>query len=342
MRVLQTLVDRMRGYGKWLRSSPTPSRANAGMSPDDVIRLVDVLTRCDTQAEVLRHLEEFAREHVADSIRVVPAHLVGGGLTGLPISRTGNPVALLVGSPHPADLSAARSLTVCARVAEIALAALHAREERVAGTVVTERARLAREIHDGLAQQLAFLKMRVAWLKRAPDGVSRKSLDDLEGGLSLALAEARSAITTLRSQPNASITESIANYVQEFGQLSGLTVDVRTTTRDLDVAPRSRVELMRVVQEALNNVRKHARASRIEVELVDRRHGIEVSVRDNGVGIPLERPEAGHFGTAIMRERTEAIGGRLSLERCEGGGTVVRVWVPTETITRAEESVPRF
>lgn len=202
-------------------------------------------------------------------------------------------------------------------------------EEVAAGAVLQERSRLAREIHDGLAQHLAFLKMRVAWLKRSPSSVGIDQLSDIEAVLETALIEARYAITTLRAQPTgASTMDAITDYAREFGQVSGMAVEVTTAGALPDVGPKVRVELLRVVQEALNNVRKHAHARAVHLGIAARGNGIEVTIEDNGSGFDATRSLEGHFGLEIMRERAESVGGTIRIESRPGTGTSICIWAP--------------
>lgn len=202
-------------------------------------------------------------------------------------------------------------------------------EEVAAGAVLQERSRLAREIHDGLAQHLAFLKMRVAWLKRSPNSVGVEQLSDIEGVLETALIEARHAITTLRAQPEgASMMDAITDYAEEFGQVSGIKVSVTIDGMLPSVGPKVRVELLRVVQEALNNVRKHAHAQDVRILIGEREGGIAASIEDTGAGFDATRTLEGHFGLEIMRERAESVGGTIEIDSREGSGTRVSVWVP--------------
>lgn len=202
-------------------------------------------------------------------------------------------------------------------------------EEVAAGAVLQERSRLAREIHDGLAQHLAFLKMRVAWLKRSPASVGFEQLGDIEAVLETALIEARYAITTLRAQPEGTSTmDAITDYAREFGQVSGMAVEVATPGVLPDVGPKVRVELLRVVQEALNNVRKHAQADAVRLRIGARDDGVEVTIEDNGTGFDANRGLEGHFGLEIMRERSESVGGTIRIESVAGSGTCIAIWVP--------------
>jgi two-component system nitrate/nitrite sensor histidine kinase NarX len=203
-------------------------------------------------------------------------------------------------------------------------------EEVAAGAILQERSRLAREIHDGLAQHLAFLKMRVAWLQRSSKSDDTSQLKDIESVLETALIEARHAITTLRAEPEGTSTaEAIDAYAQEFGQVSGLTVEVTSDSDVADVGPKTRVELLRVVQEALNNVRKHAQASNVSITILPDGTGMAVTIKDDGKGFSSDQNLNGHFGLEIMRERAESVGGSLDVRSFPDAGTQVCIWVPT-------------
>lgn len=197
-----------------------------------------------------------------------------------------------------------------------------------------ERNRLGREIHDGIAQQLAFLKMQVGWLRRTPERVDAPQLERIEKGLEMALIEARHAIATLRAEPSdASTGEMIAAYLEEFGQVSGLNVEIDRSDGLPEVAATARVELLRIVQEALNNVRKHALADNVRVSICPDTSGVRIDIRDNGSGFETGQDLEGHFGLSIMRERAESVGGTLEIESAVGEGTCLHVWIPASDTT---------
>jgi signal transduction histidine kinase len=180
--------------------------------------------------------------------------------------------------------------------------------------------------------------MRIAWLQRARDALDDAQLRDIESVLETALIEARHAITTLRARPiGTSTPEAIAGYAEEFGQVSGLEVEVQTAADTPEVGPKTAVELLRVVQEALNNVRKHAEASHVEVEMSQSGSGLRVRILDNGRGFTTGGALQGHFGLEIMRERTESLGGTLTITSTPGQGSQVDVWVPSRDFEAAEE-----
>lgn len=210
-------------------------------------------------------------------------------------------------------------------------------EEVAAGAIVEERSRLAREIHDGLAQHLAFLKMRVSWLQRSNAPIETKQLKDIESVLETALIEARHAITTLRADVQSTTThEAIQGYAEEFGQVAGLRVAVEGAEDMPEVGPKARVELLRVVQETLNNIRKHAQATEVTVSMSHDDSGVEVSVRDNGHGFQVDQTLEGHFGLQIMSERAQSVNGRFEVVSTPGTGTLVRIWVPRQEAETAD------
>lgn len=289
----------------------------------------------DAMATQLMRLDEKAANDPAESHRVVVAF--GNG----PERHTALGVPLIVGdrrlgmlvvdAAHEGDFGAedVRLLRSFGAQASVLLERSLLYEEVAAGAVLEERSRLAREIHDGLAQHLAFLKMRVAWLQRSPANLELSHLVDIEGVLETALTEARQAITTLRMAPQGtSAADAIATYAEEFGQVSGLKVEVESLDGVPDIGPKARVELLRIVQEALNNVRKHSHAHHVRVIIAPSDGNLEVRVQDDGVGFEVDNDFQGHFGMDIMSERAQSIGANLQVVSSLIGGTEVRIAVP--------------
>jgi signal transduction histidine kinase len=156
-----------------------------------------------------------------------------------------------------------------------------------------------------------------------------KHLHDIEGVLATALTEARQAISTLRSDTGATTTpEALASYLEEFGRVSGLKLEVRQDDQLPEVGPKVRVELLRVVQETLNNVRKHSGATNVDVEMTSDEEWFTICIQDNGKGFDPSSTPAGHFGVAIMRERAESVGGTFEVSSVRNQGTRVKVAVP--------------
>ena len=193
-----------------------------------------------------------------------------------------------------------------------------------------ERARVAREIHDGLAQDLWLAKLAASRLAGHPtlDEAGRSLCADLLRSIDSGLAEARTAFLAMRAGASSTITmsELIRRQAEEFSDRFGIRVEC-----DLDdaspVSPHIAVEVMRVVGEALNNVRKHAASRRVLVRMEQQARSIMLSIRDDGVGFDPAQCTDG-FGRQSMHERAELIGGRLSIASTPGRGTTVRLRVP--------------
>jgi signal transduction histidine kinase len=195
---------------------------------------------------------------------------------------------------------------------------------------VAERARLAREIHDGLAQDLWLAKLTASKLARHlisdPEGLAlcEEVLRSIDSGL----AEARTAVLAMRPDTESALTlsELVERQAEEFSDRFGIRVDCHVENGQ-PIPSRVSIEILRVLQEALNNVRKHAHARRIVVRLEHRRVSLVLSVRDDGVG--FDRAAVGRgYGRQSMHERAQSIGARLHIASTRGRGTTVSLHVP--------------
>lgn len=203
--------------------------------------------------------------------------------------------------------------------------------------VLEERERLARELHDGLAQLLGYVNTQTLAIKKLLRSGRREDAQaevaQMEKTARRVYTDVREAILGLRSS-NGGLLEGVRSYVADFGQLAGL--DVRLEIDDgaekLSLPPSAEFQLVRIVQEALANVRKHADARTARVTVATGVNGeLLVAVEDDGRGFAHEcRQRTGwpHFGLQTMRERAEAIGGTLELDSQPGAGTRVRVSYP--------------
>lgn len=194
--------------------------------------------------------------------------------------------------------------------------------------VVDERTRLAREIHDGLAQTLAFLKIQAAQMQTyLADGELGRLTNTLQSNyrtLSDAYLDARQAIDNLRRMPSASLQGWIRDVADDFEQNANLKVDLSKFELKIAYPPTVQVQLIRIVQEALNNVRKHAKAH--IVEIIGRQDGDDVliQVRDDGLGFAPELVDASlRYGLRGMQERAEMIGADFQIISQPGRGSTV-------------------
>ncbi|RME90323.1 MAG: PAS domain S-box protein [Anaerolineae bacterium] len=239
------------------------------------------------------------------------------------------------GSEFPLRLSAvsapARDLRRCILVVEDITAEKARRSEEEA--IAEERRRIAREIHDGLAQDLAALRLQVRrWqslIERDPDQ-AKAELDNLHRILGEKIGEVRRVLFALRpvALEELGFWSALEKFLAEFSEQHDLAISLNVTGARERLPAALEPTLFRIIQETLHNVAKHARARRVEVTL-DLTDGVLLSVHDDGRGFdPDELPRLvaeGHLGLRQMRERVEALGGRFEVRSAPGEGTEVRV-----------------
>jgi len=199
--------------------------------------------------------------------------------------------------------------------------------------VMQERARLAREIHDGLAQTLAFLKMQAAQMQSALAQGDQtrlaRLLQENRAALADAYKETRQAIDNLRLSPDDGLISWIGHAAREFEKLSGIKAETVVAEPVFELLPETQAHLVRILQEALNNVRKHAQASQVRISLRPWERDLILEVVDDGRGFdPEDVPVAAQYGLRGMRERAELIGAEFQIASQPSRGTTVRVCVP--------------
>ncbi|MBL8095385.1 MAG: PAS domain-containing protein [Anaerolineales bacterium] len=255
----------------------------------------------------------------------------------LPLKTNEQPVGRLwVGRTQPRPFNASEKVVLESLAHQMLIAIEHARltEQIQSGAVVAERARLSREMHDGLAQILGFLSLQMQSLESL---VSQGKLDETQAELRRARerirdaqAEVRENILNLRTvlSKNGEVVPFLCEYIAQFGEQTGIQTHVQCADNPrTSLSPVCEVQLVRIMQEALANVRQHARAENVWVSLADNGTGFEVEIRDDGVGF-VERSAERRFGLKSMRERTESVHGELLIDSTPGRGTRIRLRVP--------------
>jgi two-component system nitrate/nitrite sensor histidine kinase NarX len=200
--------------------------------------------------------------------------------------------------------------------------------------VAEERGLLARELHDSIAQSLAFLKIQVGLLRQAvrredAEQVGR-TLGELDAGVHESLSDVRELLVHFRTRTNAEdITPALQTTLRKFEHQTGLATHLSVQGQGLPLAADVQVQVLHVVQEALSNVRKHARAREVWVE-VQQAPRWRVEVRDDGGGFVQEgsAPDETHVGLRIMRERAHGIGATVDVASTPGAGTRVVLTLP--------------
>lgn len=175
-----------------------------------------------------------------------------------------------------------------------------------------ERHRLAREIHDGVAQEIASLGYAVDELTAtATSDIQRRKLNALRSELSRVVGELRLSIFDLRSEISGGLGSALSNYVREMGARSGMTVHLTLDQGLTRLRPEVEAELLRIAQEAIVNARKHSGGKNLWVDCRIRPPYARIIVSDDGKGLGRARDDS--YGLRIMRERAERISARLDV-----------------------------
>jgi two-component system nitrate/nitrite sensor histidine kinase NarX len=200
--------------------------------------------------------------------------------------------------------------------------------------VAEERGLLARELHDSIAQSLAFLKMQVAMLRDAVARGDARGVDgivgELDAGVRESLSDVRELLLHFRTRTNTEdIEPALQATLHKFEHQTGLATHLAIAGQGLPLPPDVQVQVLHVVQEALSNVRKHAQARQVWVD-VNKTPGWRIEVRDDGRGFAPAAARAGEtqVGLRIMRERAARIGAAVDVRSTPGAGTRVVITLP--------------
>lgn len=212
------------------------------------------------------------------------------------------------------------------RLREVAARALAAAEE--------ERKRIARELHDGTAQSLAALRVRLRLARGTPDPAARNGiLEQVSGDIVEAIEEVRRIARGLR--PPAldvlGLAPAIESYASSLADAAGIAMDLQTEQVDGLLSPEAELALYRVAQEALSNVVRHSGAGTVRLLLGRKGRQVEMSIEDDGQGFSVAAAMEGEgrgLGLFGMQERAGYMGGRVMIASEPGRGTLVRAMIP--------------
>jgi two-component system nitrate/nitrite sensor histidine kinase NarX len=245
--------------------------------------------------------------------------------------------ALFLGSNQPAFFKPAQTELMKAIGSQIALALRNAQlySQLRQTAVLEERYRLSREMHDGVAQTLGYLGMQAERLEmlvnRGDMAAMRAELPELRRVIAEAYQDVRETIDGLRltvDQPGG-FTSALEAHVEDFARRSGLLVDCTCIDTPSDLPPETALHLLRITQEALANVRRHAQASHVWVSLARENGHLELTVMDDGQGFdPDANLDRTHVGLASMRERVRSLDGQITMATSPGQGTRITARVP--------------
>lgn len=202
--------------------------------------------------------------------------------------------------------------------------------------LMEERATIARELHDSLAQALSYQKIQVVRLKKAMENnADQQTLDqvteDIREGLNSAYRQLRELLTTFRLKLDApGLDPALVATLAEFGERSEISFDYDYRLGHVQLNPNEEIHCLQIIREALSNVVRHSRATKAKLSVMQRDDGsINIQVDDNGIGLPDEPEKLNHYGLAIMQERTRSLQGKLSFcTSALGGNGVDLVFTP--------------
>lgn len=212
----------------------------------------------------------------------------------------------------------------------------HKRQQQL--ILMEERAIIARELHDSLAQSLTFLKIQVSLLKRNSENpqnwaTQSQILTDLEKALNGAYSQLRELLSTFRlTIEEANLTRALENVLESLRSRTAAQITLDCRLPSLMFSAQQQVHILQIVREAVTNAIKHANATLIEVIAETTQEGEPcLVVQDNGKGIGECIEPEGHYGLTIMKERAAELLGELSITNRTTGGTQVKIVLPNLT-----------
>ena len=207
-------------------------------------------------------------------------------------------------------------------------------------SIANERTMLANELHDSIAQSLAFMKIQVQMLRGAlrenDAATTQRVMQELDAGVRESMHDVRELLLNFRTRTNTEdITPALASTLKKLEHQSGLRTHLSVKGQGMPLLPDVQVQVLHVVQEALSNVRKHARAREVWIEVEQSPPHWRVEVRDDGSGFAVDtEPGQAHVGLRIMKERAARIGAAVQVHATPGMGTrVVLTLAATATAT---------
>ncbi|MGD0834603.1 MAG: histidine kinase [Candidatus Dormibacteria bacterium] len=292
-------------------------------------------------------LEELATAAVDDNHLVTRAD-GGDVLIGLPIATGGGPLgALGLRSTAAPGVEMAALLMAIGNQVALALSTARLSEEGRDMAVLEERARLAREIHDTLAQQLTGIVIQLETAQALVGRDPERTVPALTSAQELArsaLAEARRSVWDLRPAPLTAtgVVAALEMEVDRFRKRTGLAARLRAERMAPPpaLAPTGEVALLRITQQALANIAAHSGATRVTLRLRHLESDVELTIRDNGHGFDPHGVRPGAFGIVGMTERVRLAGGSFTVESAPEQGTTITVRLPVTVVTPEPAGAP--
>ncbi|MDF2155313.1 nitrate/nitrite two-component system sensor histidine kinase NarQ [Vibrio sp. CAU 1672] len=200
--------------------------------------------------------------------------------------------------------------------------------------LMEERATIARELHDSLAQALSYLKIQVSLLKRSvkqiPDDQAieqtSQAIAELDTGLSAAYTQLRELLTTFRlTIKEGSFGQALSEMLNTLNEQTPATISLRNQLSSTELDAHRQVHLLQLIREATINAIKHSHAKHIDVQCLESDGKVCVTVSDDGIGFEQQNEKVNHYGISIMQERAARLNGELHVEALPQRGCTVRL-----------------
>ncbi|MCB4809724.1 histidine kinase [Methylovorus menthalis] len=231
---------------------------------------------------------------------------------------------------HVFDETDIELVEMTAQLLSMVMGTQNREQEGRRAALLDERAAIARELHDSLAQSLSFMKIQIFRLQSHPQTQHadlRGIVNELRQGLDNAYRELRELLSTFRVHMDVrGLGFAIQSAIDEFMQRSNLSIALDNRLVNCRLTVNEEFHILHVIREALSNIVRHSGASTVTVALVYQSNGsVIVTIDDDGIGYASKPGEPGHYGHSIMQERAYSLGGELAVLRRRTGGTRVRL-----------------
>lgn len=210
--------------------------------------------------------------------------------------------------------------------------------------VMEERATIARELHDSIAQSLSCMKMQVSCLQMQSSQLPEESRDlmtQIRNELNTSWAQLRELLTTFRLQlAESGLRPALEASCREYSMRFGFEVLLDYQLPPRFVPSNQAIHLLQIAREALSNALKHARATQVTVTVTLHDNQVRLSVMDNGLGIPEKAERTNHYGLIIMRDRAQSLRGDCQVKRRDSGGTeVIVTFIPEKSLPQSQGDI---
>jgi len=251
-----------------------------------------------------------------------------------PINKHGHAFGALIWTT-PADLTPKRwQKELIGVMTNLMATSIDLEQKRHAASrvgIMEERAVIARELHDSLAQSLSYLKLQISLLnKQLQHGLAAEeinlTINEISNGTNTAYKQLREVLTTFRLKlDHDSIEDSIQQSIDEFAVKCAHPISLQYQLKQKALRPNQEIHLLQIIREALSNIQKHAHATQASIHIIELNGLIELEICDDGRGLPNILSKEGHFGLNIMKERAKSLNADLKLSANEPQGTKIRL-----------------